>query len=178
MIKRLLLSRACWSTASSIFLVFIFFAPLACARKSQENLIQETIYRLGDYSEEKDVASIMLHIDDDYTDFRGRNKAATQDLLQDYFSSYRGIVVHMLSSQISLDDPFQASFQMDILVSSGEAKIFRKMIKFAGDLYRIKGRMKDEEGMWKITYADWNQISLENLFPDSLINLKKIFPNL
>lgn len=176
--KRLFPSGTSRKAFISSLLVLVMFAHIACGGKSQEDLIQEIIQRLGDYAEDRDVSSIMLYIADDYTDFRGRDKTATLEMLKSYISSYRGIVVHMLGLKISLDDALQASFQIDIMVSSGEVKIFRKMIKFAGDLFRIKGKMVEEEGMWKIMYAEWDYIPLEDLFPESLSILKKIFPNL
>lgn len=151
---------------------------MVCAERSQEDLIQETIQNLRIHAEEKDVVSIMLYLAEGYSDFQGRDKSAAQDWLQRYFSEYSGIVVHMLGTQIAIDDASESHFQMEILVSSGGAKIFRKMIKFAGDLYRIRGRMVKEEGIWKIVYAEWKVIYQKDLFPESHSILKQIFPNL
>lgn len=174
----LYLSRI-WNQSTGFFLVvFSMIMLMTCAGRSQEDLIQETIQNLRIHAEDKDVASIMLYIAEGYQDFRGRDKRAAQDMLQRYFSDYRGIVVHMLGTQISIDDTFKTHFQMEILVSSGGAKIFRKMIKFAGDLYRIQARMVREEGIWKIAYAEWEVIYQTDLFPESFSILKQIFPNL
>lgn len=172
------LSRIWNQSSGFLILVFSVIILMACAGRSQEDRIQETIQNLRIHAEKKDVASIMLYIAEGYHDFQGRDKREAQDWLQRYFSDYRGIVVHMLGTHISIDDTLETHFQMEIVVSSGGAKIFRKMIKFAGDLYRIQGRMVREEGIWKIEYAEWDVIYKTDLFPESFSILKQIFPNI
>jgi hypothetical protein len=138
----------------------------------------ELMEDIGNFSEKKDISSIMMNLAEDYTDFEGRGKRKAQDMLEYYFGEYRGIVIHVLSTQVDEINPPEAYIRTDVALSSGAAKVLRKMIKFSTDNYRLKMRLKKRNGKWKIHYAEWKYVSLNELFPESLSILKKIFPNI
>jgi hypothetical protein len=140
--------------------------------------ILELMDKAGQFIEQKDAENLMQLVAEDYMDFRGRNKSETKELAKQYFLDYKGIVTHMLSTKIDAIAVREATIRTDVLVSSGGAKMFRKFVKFAGDYYRIKAKLVNREGVWLLIYAEWELISLDVLFPESIPVLKKIFPNL
>ncbi len=140
-------------------------------------MILELMDKAGQYIEQKDAESLMLFVAEDYSDFRGRNKSETEEMAKHYFLEYQGIITHVLSTKIDEIAPAEASIRTDMLVSSGSAQLFRKFVKFAGDYYRIKARLVKRDGTWLLQYAEWEYISLDTLFPESVSILKKIFPN-
>ncbi|MCK4932364.1 MAG: hypothetical protein KAT01_09365 [Candidatus Aminicenantes bacterium] len=156
------------------FFVFLF---ISCGEKSDKAVILELMDKAGQYIEQKDADSLMLFVAEDYSDFRGRNKRETEEMAKHYFLEYQGIITHVLSTKIDEITPAEASIRTDMLVSSGGAQLFRKFVKFAGDYYRIKARLVKREGTWLLHYAEWEYISLDSLFPESVSILKKIFPN-
>ena len=60
----------------------------------------------------------------------------------------------------------------------GAAKVFRKLIRISLDNYRIKVNLIKQKGQWRIRYAEWKYVTLNELFPESLSILKKLFPEL
>jgi hypothetical protein len=156
----------------------IVFLSVSCGEKSDKILILELMETAGQFIEEKDTVGLMSFIAEDYSDFRGRNKIETEGMVKSYFLDYQGIVTHVLSTKIDEITPLEASIRKDVLVSSGGAQLFRKLVKFAGDYYRIKARLVKRDGKWLLHYAEWEYISLDSLFPESLSILKKIFPNI
>ena len=52
-------------------------------------------------------------------------------MIEEYFSRYRGIVIHVLASRIVVDGPGSASLETDVSLSSGAAQAFRKLIRFS-----------------------------------------------
>lgn len=166
---------------SIIFLVGgILFVLLliSCGEKSDKMLILELMDKAEQFIEEKDAESLMQFIAEDYSDFRGRNKRETEDMVNQYFLDFQGIVTHILSTKVDEITFEEATIRTDVLVSSGGAQLFRKFVKFAGDYYRITARLVKRDGVWLLHYAEWEYISLDTLFPESVSILKKIFPSL
>jgi hypothetical protein len=151
---------------------------ISCGKKSDKVLILELMDKAGQYIEKKDADSLMMFVAEDYTDLWGRNKNETEEMAKYYFLEYQGIVTHVLSTKIDGIAFDEADIRTDVLVSSGGAQLFRKFVKFAGDYYRIKARLVKRDETWLLHYAEWTHISLDNLFPESVSLLKKIFPNL
>jgi hypothetical protein len=158
-----------------LFAFSLFFSLISCAPKTDEELIFVLMGDIGEFTEKKDIESIMMLLADDYTDFQRRNKNQTKDMIQHYFDQYRGIVIHVLSTQIDEINPPEASIRTEIAMSSGAAKVLRKLVKFSTDNYRLKMRLIKREGKWQIQYAEWRYVSLDELFPESLSILQKIF---
>lgn len=158
--------------------VFVVFMLCSCGEKSEEDIILDLMNKVRDYVEKKDTESLLMYFAEDYEDFEGRDKNQTRAMIGQYFLDFQGIVSHILSTHIEDVSPTDASIQTDVLISSGGAKLFRKFVKYAGDYYRIKAKLVKREGLWQLQYAEWAYISLEELFPESMSILKKIFPNL
>ncbi|NIM89793.1 MAG: hypothetical protein GTO17_02470 [Candidatus Aminicenantes bacterium] len=163
------------STIRFILVIFLIFFLISCAAKTDEELIFDLMGDIGEYTEKKDIENIMTLIADDYTDFQRRDKSQTQDMIQQYFDQYRGIVIHVLSTQIDELKPPEASIRTEIAMSSGVAKVLRKVIRYSTDNYRLKMRLIKRDESWQIKYAEWRHVSLDELFPESLSILQKLF---
>jgi len=161
-------------TLISFFIISLTFFLISCAAKTDEELIFDLMGDIGAYTEKKDIESIMMLLADDYTDFQRRNKNQTKDMIQQYFDQYRGIVIHVLSTQIDEINPLEASIRTEIAMSSGAAKVFRKVVRFSTDNYRLKMRLIKRNERWQIKYAEWRYVSLDELFPESLSILQKL----
>ncbi len=161
--------------ALSVFACAVFCPT--CTPKTEEDQIRELMKEAGRYIEKKDISSLMDLLSDDYTDYRGRDKRQTEDMVITYFSEFRGIVVHILSTRIDAVTPPEASIQTDAALSSGAAKVLRKLVPVSTDNYRFKIELIKNQDRWWIRYAEWKHIGIEELFPESLSILKKLFPD-
>jgi hypothetical protein len=155
----------------------VFFLTF-CQEKTDEDLIMEMMKNVGEHAEKKDMSSIMINLADDYQDFEGRGKKETQDLINKYFESYRGIAINVLSTRIEEIRSLEASMQTEVAFSSGAAKVFRKLARYSTENYRLKIKLIKRDDRWQIQYAEWTYVTLKELFPESLSILKKIFPDL
>ncbi len=164
---------------SEIAIALSFFLCFACCgAKTDEDRIMEMMNDIGSFAEKKDVSGILNHLADDYHDFEGRRKKETEEMVRDYFRRYKGIAINFLSTRIEDIRPPEASIQTEVALSSGAAKVFRKLIRLSTDNYRLKIRLKKVNGEWMIRYAEWQYVTLDELFPESLSILRKIFPEL
>ncbi len=161
-----------------LFLLGLFVLSMFCSGpKTDEEKIKEQIKEASLLIEKKDLEGLMGFLAEDYSDHRGRNRSQTRDMVQSYFSQFRGIVVHVLSTRIDDITASEASIQSDAALSSGGARALRRLIRVSIDNYRFKIKLIKQEDRWQIRYAEWKPIGIEELFPESLSILKKLFPD-
>ena len=129
----------------------------------------------GRLIETKDIMGLMDLLSDDYSDHRDRDKKQTQDMVQTYFSEFRGIVVHILATRIDELKAEEASIRTDAALSSGAAKALRKLVPVSTDNYRFEIDLIKEQDRWRIRFAGWRHIGIEELFPESLSILQRLF---
>jgi hypothetical protein len=149
---------------------------VSCSPKTDEDQIRELMKEAGQHIEKKDISFLMDLLSDDYSDFRGRDKSQTQDMVQTYFNEFRGIVVHVLGTRIDGINLGEATIRTDAALSSGAAKALRRLVPVSTDNYRFEIELIKKQGRWLIQYAQWKHIGIEEMFPESLSILKKIFP--
>ncbi|MCP5051965.1 MAG: hypothetical protein GY940_32655 [bacterium] len=134
--------------------------------------------KIADYAEDGDVDSVLGYLTADYSDADERSPGEIGELLMTYFEKYRGIAVNLLGTRVhSLEVP-NAQIETEISLSSGAAKMFRKLVRFSGYYYRFKLDLVKEGKKWKIKSASWYSLTSHELFPESAKILKKLFPNL
>jgi hypothetical protein len=166
--------------ASGILLlcVFLVMTNMNCSGKSEEDLVRESIEKMVGFAEDNDLEGAMEYISPDYSDDEGRNMEDIAQLLEKYLGRYRGIAINMLGARlIRLQTP-QAEVETDIGLSSGAARVFRKMTRYSGYFYRFKIKMTKQGKKWLVQSASWEHIQQEELHPESAEALKKLFPNI
>ena len=71
----------------------------------------------------------------------------------------------------------EAKVVVEISVSSGIGKVFRKIITSYGETYRFHVSFSFNQKKWLIKDAVWEWVSIDELYPESLKVMKKLFPN-
>lgn len=135
----------------------------------------ELIGKIGDFAENKDVGGVMSCLAEDYRDFEGRDLKETEEMVRGYFHQFKGIAVNVLSTRIDEIRTPEAAIQTEVALSSGAAKVFRKLVRLSTDNYRLKLKLQKSKGIWRIQHAEWRYISFDELFPESLSIFRKIF---
>jgi hypothetical protein len=148
-----------------------------CRPPSEEARIRKFIMVTTAEAEKGNLAAVMARLADDYRDFEGRDKAATESLIRNYLGR-GGIVIHLLATRVEAVEPGRvASLRAEAMLSSGAAEVFRKLIRYAGECYRFDIHLrKGPGGDWLVEWAAWEPVALTDLFPESLKALKKLFP--
>ncbi len=165
--------------AGKLFFIipFCLWLLVVCRQKTETEIIADMVADMAVHAEKRDAQGVISHLAGNYRDFENRDRDQTAALVEAYFSRYRGIVIHVLSSRIVLEDARDASLEIDVSLSSGAAQAFRKMVRFSGENYRFRCRLRKDD-RWLIVKAEWEYVPLEGLFPESLKILRELFPNL
>lgn len=146
--------------------------------KSEEDRIEEMFDHISRQVEQENTDGIVHYLSEDFSDFEDRSRTDVRALVEEHFNRFRDIVFHLLSVKILFVHGDSAEVEAEISLSSGAAKMFRKLIKFAGHLYRFKLDLRKTGREWKITYAEWRYTTIDQLYPESFKVLRKIFPNI
>ncbi len=169
------MKRPSFPVAGALLTLFALLA--CCSSASEEARVAKLMDRVGSLAEKKDLPGLLALLTDDYADFEGRDRAATEALLADHFRRRYGIVVHLLHTEIGdLGPEGTATVRTDVVLSSGGAEVLRKVIRFAGELYRFKLDLRKTPEGWRVGRAEWTPSALNGLFPESLPVLRKLFP--
>ena len=163
--------------AFTVLTILCFFLFVSCTPKTDEDRVRGLMKEASQHIEKKELSKLMECLSDDFSDFRGRDKSETQNMVQTYFREFRGIVIHVLGTKIDKIDLEKATIQTDAALSSGAAKALRKLVPVSTDNYRLKIELIKKHDRWLIRHAEWKHIGIEELFPESLTLLKKLFPD-
>lgn len=148
-----------------------------CSVESDEAALQKLMDRAGSLAEKKDLPGLLAMLTDDYADFEGRDRAATEALVGDHFRRRYGIVVHLLHAEVTgLRPDGTATVEADVVLSSGGAEVMRKIVRFAGEFYKFKLELRKTPDGWRVNRAEWAPLALNDLFPESLPVLREFFP--
>jgi hypothetical protein len=150
----------------------------SCRQRTEQDDVLETIDSLVRLAENKDLEAIMAHFAENFADFEGRDRNGLRSLLSSYLNGRTGIVIHRLSSRIIDLSAGRASLETELALSSGGAEVLRRLVRISPDIYRIRIDLAKVGKRWLIDYAEWTSIGLTELFPESLRELKKIFPRI
>jgi hypothetical protein len=165
------------SAAAFFLLVCASWLFVSCRRKTENEIIADLLADMAARAEKRDAAGLIAHLAGDYLDFEQRGREQTAALVEEYFSRYRGIVIHVLASRIVIESAGSAAVETDVSLSSGAAQAFRKLIRFSGENYRFTCKLR-KDGRWLITEAKWEAVAVDGLFPESIKILRELFPNL
>ncbi len=147
---------------------------VSCGQVSEEQRLIGRFKYLAGLAEDKDTAGIMAALSPGYSDFEGRDKAATEEMIRGTFESYRGIVLSVLSVRLTDLQAEEATMDAEVAFSSGPAQALRRLIRLGGECYRINIRWAKENGAWMAATAEWRPVDVIDLFPESREKLKTI----
>lgn len=163
---------------SALFLTLLMIPLLwpSCRQRTEEDNVLQTVDSLVRLAEKKDLEAIMGYFAEDFADFDGRDKTGLRSLLSSYLNGRSGIVAHKLNNRIIELNAGRAALETDVALSSGGAEALRRLVRISPDIYRLRIDLAKVGEKWLIGYAEWSSIGLTELLPESLLELKKIFP--
>jgi hypothetical protein len=166
-----------WALSAVILLAAM---TLSCGPRTEEAEIREFLKETAALAEKRSFDTLMTRMAPDFRDFRGRDKAEAGALIEGHLRRSRGIVIHVLSVKAGeAEAGGEASVRAEILLSSGPAEALRKLVRYAGETYRLDLRLGPSGRAGRqIRYAAWEEVPVSGLFPESVKALKGLFPGL
>lgn len=149
----------------------------ACGGMSEEDRLIDRFRSLAALAEEENADGILAAVDEDYADFEGRDKAAIEAMIQGYFESYRGIVLSVLGVRVGELGSEAASLEADVTFSSGAVEALRRLVRVAGQFYRLEVGWVKRGGDWLVASAAWREVGLGELLSESRDAVQELLPS-
>ncbi len=149
--------------------------PSCSSSPDEPARIRAVLDRAAALTEKKDLDRLMDLVAEDYLDADERDKAATRELVSDYFRNRIGIVVHVLSAEVGDDEDGTVPVRAELAISAGAAQVLRKMFSSLGSCWRFDFGMRKVEGEWKVASAEWTEISTDDLSSAAAGVLEELF---
>ena len=160
-------------------LIIILFLTIliSCGTSSGRSEIEETIYNTASAAEKRDVEEFMKIISKDYLDREERTRDDIEEKIKKYFNRFRGISVNILNVRTVNKGVNDAEIITEISFSSGIGKVFSKIFSSYGEVYRFYLLMLHMNKRWVVKSAEWEWMSLDEIYPESLKVLRELFPD-
>ncbi len=145
----------------AIFLVFIFASSFSgCAKEDEQAKVKKVITAVQAASEEKEVKKVMKHVSKNYSDPQGNNYESIKGLLLGYFFRYPKITAYISNLHISVEGvAAKAEFEA-VLTSGVKTGSISDVIPESLGVWDFDVTLKKESGEWKVTSAQWREISI------------------
>ena len=157
-----------------MIMIFVF---LSCSTSSGRSDVEELIYSAVSAAEERDVEKFMKIISIEYLDEEERTKADIREKVKTYLNRFRGISVNILNIKTVEKGNDNEVVITEINFSHGLGKMLSKVIRSYGESYRFRLDMTRRARGWVVKQAEWEWMSIEELYPESIKVLRELFPN-
>jgi hypothetical protein len=116
--------------------------------------VRAVIEQMEQAAEARDVGEFSEHVSTSYRDEYGQGREAAARYARGYFMANQSI--HLLTRIENLEFPATDEARATVLVGM-VGRDQGEDWSLAADLYRFKVTLVDEDGEWKVTYAEWER---------------------
>ena len=133
---------------------------LAACREAEtpEAAVRRVLGELEAAAEARDVGAMKPHLSESYRDSQGNDRRAVLGLATAHFMRNRSIYLLTRVSELEIAD---AGASAVVLVALAGTPIHdpSALLGVRADLYRFDVRLRDEDGHWRVTSAEWQPAS-------------------
>jgi len=146
-----------------------------CSKEKTElDLIKDSLERISENAENKNIDNLLLYISENYKDSKNRVKNDIKPIIEPYINKYKGIVVNILEVRAIDIKPLNALIETDVALSSGIARALRKVTNISSRYYQFQVKLVKESSIWMVVSAKRKYIPKSELSEASLDILNNI----
>jgi len=140
---------------SRVLLLAASFTLTACGdADSPEQQVRQVIDRMEVAAEARDVSELVEHLSSEYRDANGMSPDEAARYARGYFIANQSI--HLLTRVEEIEFPLADEARARVLVGMvGRDADAAGQWDLAADLYEFKVSLRQEDGEWKVTFAQW-----------------------
>lgn len=121
---------------------------------SPEQQVREVIDEMETAAESRDVGDFVEHLSAEYRDENGKSPDEAARYARGYFIANQSI--HLLTRIEQIEFPLPDEARVRVLVGMvGRDGDATSRWDLAADLYEFKLALRQEDGKWKVTFAEW-----------------------
>lgn len=162
-----------------IFLLLSQVLFFSCSKKEEPlDRFRSTIEQIIAEIEAQRTDQLQRVLHPQFIDQNGRDSARFLEWVRGHLKRRKDVVVHLLgiaeeSPPTTMEDGLVS---MELVLSSGNLKLLRKLVSFYGHLVKVRLSVEGEID-WRITEADWQEIDIADLSVQALDAFRALFPS-
>jgi len=143
-------------------------ASLGCfgAERSPEERIRAVIAALEAAGQARDVGALKPHISESYADGSGNDRRALLGLATAHFMRHQSVYLLVRVNGIELPEPGKATADAFVALAGQPIRDPSVLPELHADLYRFTLALREEDGEWRVTAADWHPATFADFESD------------
>ena len=143
------------------FVTTMFVLTLAACsdRNSPEGQVRAVLDQIETAAEARDIGDVTQHLSENYRDSQGMSAQETSRYLRGFFLANQ--TIHLLSHVEQIEFPTPGESRVRVLVGmAGRDATAAKVTDLSNlttDLYVFDLALREEDGEWKLTFAEWRR---------------------
>ena len=125
-----------------------------------EERVRAVLAELEAAGEARDVGLLKPHISEAYKDENGNDRRALLGLATAHFMRNQSVYLLVRVNDVVLAEPGQARVDAFVALAGQPIRDATALPELRADLYRFDLRLRDEDGEWRVTAADWRPATL------------------
>jgi hypothetical protein len=136
---------------------------LACSGEpaTPEDRVRATLAAIEAAAEARDVGELKEHVSEAYADARGQDKRAVSGLAAFHFMRNQSVHLLTLVRDVELPTPGEARATALVAMAGRPIPGPEALAGLRADLYRFEVELREEDGAWRVTGADWAPAAAE-----------------
>ena len=125
-------------------------------KATPEERIRAVIDALEAAAEARDVGALKPHISESYADGNGNDRRALLGLATAHFMRHQSVYLLVRVNGIELPAPGKATADAFVALAGQPIRNPAALPELHADLYRFTFALREEDGDWLVTAADWH----------------------
>ena len=113
-------------------------------------------------AEARDVGALKPHVSEAYKDGYGNDRRALLGLATAHFMRHQSVYLLVRVSRIELPEPGRAEGDAFVALAGQPIRGSAALPELRADLYRFSFSLRDEDGDWRVTSAEWHPATLSD----------------
>jgi hypothetical protein len=141
--------------------VAVLLLALGCSRGAEgpEAQVRGVLAAVEAAAEARDVGALKKQISESYKDPQGNDRRAVLGIATAHFMRNNSVYILSRVGEVEIAEPGSARVEALVALAGTPIRDAGALPELHADLYRFDVQLRDENGTWRVTSADWQPAS-------------------
>jgi hypothetical protein len=145
---------------AAVSLLAVLVAACSGGEPTPEQRVRAVLAELEAAAQARDVGLLKPHISEAYKDETGNDRRALLGLATAHLMRHQSVYLLVRVNDVELSAPGAAQVDAFVALAGQPIRDASALPELRADLYRFGFALRDEDGEWRITAADWHPATL------------------
>ena len=144
----------------AVALLSALVAACSGGESTPEERVRAVLAELEAAAEARDVGLLKPHISEAYKDESGNDRRALLGMATGHFMRNKSVYLLVRVNDVVIVEPGKVQVDAFVALAGQPIRDAAALPELRADLYRFDLRLRDEDGDWRVTAADWRPATL------------------